>query len=268
VTYSTRIVSALAVIAALALAGCSDDDKQADAALKPLAVKEQASSIVKGDEGYVVNWAGVLANRNPWHFGEHTVATVVAKDAAGKEVVRLDQPLDAVPPADSLSFSGQVVAAEKPATVSIQYRPAQWHQAGRIVSSFLPFPISDVLTDNKDGSYLITGYVGTPYRRPAESLAVTALLRDKAGKLLGGGSTFVEDVRPGEKRRFILQIKSVPDTKKIATAEVTARTWGSSSRPYEELAKGGVAPMHIVKPTTAPFVKDRGRTTLTGDSRP
>ncbi|MFC7646829.1 hypothetical protein ACFQX6_44485 [Streptosporangium lutulentum] len=185
-TYSTRIVSVLAVLAALVLAGCSDDDKQAAATLKPLAVKEQASSIVKGDDGYVVNWAGVLANRNPWHFGEHTVATVVAKDASGKEVVRLDQPLDAVPPADSLSFSGHVVAAEKPATVSIQYRPAQWRQAGRIVSSFLPFPISDVLTDSKEGSYLITGYVGTPYRRPAESLAVTALLRDKAGKLLGG----------------------------------------------------------------------------------
>ncbi|MDP9848192.1 hypothetical protein [Streptosporangium lutulentum] len=267
-TYSTRIVSVLAVLAALVLAGCSDDDKQAAATLKPLAVKEQASSIVKGDDGYVVNWAGVLANRNPWHFGEHTVATVVAKDASGKEVVRLDQPLDAVPPADSLSFSGHVVAAEKPATVSIQYRPAQWRQAGRIVSSFLPFPISDVLTDSKEGSYLITGYVGTPYRRPAESLAVTALLRDKAGKLLGGGSTFVEDVRAGEKRRFIMQIKSVADTGKVATAEVTARTWGSSSRPYEELAKGGVIPLHTVKPTTAPFAKDRGRSTLLSDSRP
>jgi hypothetical protein len=268
VTYSTRIVSALAVLSALVLAGCSDDNKQAVAALKPLAVKEQASSIVKGDDGYVVNWAGQLANGNPWHFGEHAVATVVAKDAGGKEVIRLEQPLDAVPPTGSLSFSGQMVAAEKPATVSVQYRPAQWHQAGRIVSAFLPFPVSDVLTDSKDGSYLVTGYVGTPYRKPAESLAVTALLRDKAGKLLGGGSTFVEDVRPGAKRRFILEIKSVADTSKVATAEVTARTWGSSSRPYEELARGGAAPINRGKPTTAPFVKDRGRSTLTGDSRP
>ncbi|MGV9774597.1 hypothetical protein [Streptosporangium sp. NPDC003464] len=266
-TYSTRIVGALAL---LLLAGCSSPrPEQQVASLKPLSVKEEASSVLKGDDGYVVNWAGVLANSNPWHFGEHVVATVIATDAKGKEVVRLEQPLDAVPPAGVLSFTGQVVAAERPSRVSIQYRPAEWHQAARIVSAFRSFPVSDVLTERKEHSYLITGYVGTPYRLPAGSLAVTALLRDKNGKLLGGGSTFVDDVRAGAKRRFILNIESVPDTSKIAKAELVARTWGSSSRPYEELALGGIAPVHTAKPTTAPFVKDRGGPAVsTGDARP
>ncbi|ACZ91803.1 hypothetical protein [Streptosporangium roseum] len=266
-TYSTRIVGALAL---LLLAGCSSSpEKEQAASLKPLSVKEETSSILKGDDGYVVNWAGVLVNSNPWHFGEHVVATVIAKDAKGKEVVRLEQPLDAVPPAGSLSFTGQVVAVEKPSQVSIQYRPAQWRQAARIVSAFRPFPVSDVLTERRDDGYLITGYVGTPYRLPASSLAVTALLRDKNGKLLGGGSTFVDDVRANGKRRFILNIESVRDTSKIAKAELVARTWGSSSRPYEELALGGIAPPHRAKPTTAPFARDRGRQVApAGDVRP
>ncbi|GAA4228147.1 hypothetical protein FHR32_002577 [Streptosporangium album] len=265
-TYSTRIVGVLALVL---LAGCSSPEQERVAALKPLSVVEEASSILKGDDGYVVNWAGVLSNSNPWHFGEHVVATVTAKDAGGKEVVRLEQPLDAVPPAGSLSFTGQVIATEKPAKVSIQYRPAEWRLAGRIVSAFTSFPISDVLTERKTDSYLITGYVGTPYRLPASSLAVTALLRDKSGKLLGGGSTFVDDVRVGDKRRFIMNIESVPDTKKIAKADLVARTWGSSSRPYEELAMGGVVQPRTVKPTTPPFAKDRGgQTVAAGDVRP
>lgn len=264
-THSTRIVSALAL---LLLVGCSSSEEQA-APLRPLAVAEQVSSILKKDGGYVVNWAGVLTNSNPWHFGEHVVATVIAKDAAGKEVVRLEQPLDAVPPAGSLPFSGEVVASEKPSQVSIDYRPAEWRQAARIVSAFQPFPISDVMTVRRNDGYLVVGYVGSPYRLPAGSLAVTALLRDKQGKLLGGGSTFVDDVRPKDTRRFIMNIESVADTGKIAKAELTARTWGSSSRPYEQLALGGSLPTRMVKPTTAAFLKDRGRYAASaGDARP
>ncbi|MEV7008377.1 hypothetical protein [Streptosporangium sp. NPDC051022] len=255
-THSTRIVSALAL---LLLAGCSSDSEQQATQLRPLAVKEQVSSIIKKDGGYVVNWAGVLTNSNPWHFGEHVVATVIAKDAAGKEVVRLEQPLDAVPPAGSLPFSGEVVAAERPSQVSIDYRPAEWRLAGRIVSAFQPFPISDVMTVRRDDGYLVVGYVGTPYRLPAGSLAVTALLRDRDGKLLGGGSTFVDNVRSDGTRRFVMHIESVQDTSKIAKAEVAARTWGSSSRPYEQLALGGSLPARVVKPTTPAFAKDRGR---------
>ncbi|GAA3095761.1 hypothetical protein [Streptosporangium carneum] len=265
-THSTRIVGALAL---LLLAGCSSSEEPQATSLRPLTVKEQVSSVVKKDGGYVVNWAGVLTNSNPWHFGENVVATVIAKDAAGKEVVRLEQPLDAVPPAGSLPFSGEVVAAEKPSRVSIDYRPAEWRLAGRIVSAFKPFPISDVMTARREDGYLVVGYVGTPYRLPAGSLAVTALLRDKDGRLLGGSSTFVDDVGPAAARRFVMHIESVADTRKIAKTELAARTWGSSSRPYEQLAMGGSVPTHTVKPTTASFAKDRGRQGMTaGDARP
>ncbi|GIH98242.1 hypothetical protein [Planobispora takensis] len=269
-THSTRVVSALLL---LLVAGCSGEKKDVTPELRPLAVKEQVSSVVKGGErydGYVVNWAGVLDNPNPWHFAEHVVATVVARDAKGEEVVRAEQPLDAVPPAGSLSFTGQALAERRPAKVTIEYRPAEWRPASRIVSELRPFPISGVQTDRKDdGRYLVTGYVGTPYRRPAGTLAVTALLRDEDGRLLGGGSTFVDDVRDGVRRRFVLDIESVTDTGKVAETELVARTWGSSSRPYEDLALGGALPVHTVEPTTSPFERDRGRQEPPGgDARP
>ncbi|GAA3118309.1 hypothetical protein [Nonomuraea salmonea] len=178
----SRTVSLLA-LGAICLAGCASEERPVQPQLKPLAMKEQVSNIVKSADGYAVNWAGVLTNANPWHFGEHVVATIVGHDAKGAEVLKLDQPLDAVPPGGSLAFTGQAPASVKPAKVTIQYRPARWRQAARIVSSFQPFPISRVQTlPQKDGSYLITGYVDNPYQMPVSSLVVTAMLRDKSGK--------------------------------------------------------------------------------------
>lgn len=253
----SRIVSVLA-LGAISLAGCSSEAPPVQ--LKPLTLKEQASTIVKTRDGYVVNWSGVLKNGNPWHFGEHAVATVVGRDAAGAEVVRMDQPLDAVPPSGSLAFTGQATASEKPVKVTIDYRSAQWRPAGRIPSAFRKFPVSRVQTlKQKDGTYLITGTVANPYLLPASSLVVSALLRDDAGKLVGGGSAFVDDVKAGSPPRFILTIEGIPSGTDVAKTEVEARTWGSTGRPFEELALGGAVPVHTIKPTTEPFAKDRGR---------
>lgn len=252
----SRTASLLA-LGAICLAGCSTESRPVQQ-LKPLALKEQVSNIVKSPDGYVVTWAGVLTNANPWHFGEHVVATVVGRDAKGAEVVRLDQPLDAVPPGGSLAFTGQASAAEKPAKVTIEYRPAQWRLAARIASAFQPFPITRAQTlRQKDGSYLIMGYVGNPYQLPAGSLVVNALLRDKAGKLLGGASTFADDVKAGSPPRFILTVSGLPRGAQVAKTDITARTWGSTARPYEELALAGAVPVHTVKPTSEPFAVDR-----------
>ncbi|MEU8249797.1 hypothetical protein [Nonomuraea sp. NPDC048916] len=259
----SRTVSLLA-LGAICLAACSTE-KPSEPQLKPLTLKEQVSNVVKSPDGYTVNWAGVIANANPWHFGEHVVATVVGRDAAGAEVVKMEQPLDAVPPGGSLAFTGQATAAQKPVKVTIGYRPAQWRPAVRIASAFKQFPVSRVQTlPQKNGSYLITGYIANPYQLPASTLVVNALLRDKGGKLLGGGSTFADDVKAGRPPRFILTIEGLPAGAKVARTEVTARTWGSTARPFEDLALGGAVPLHTIKPSTAPFAVDRGSQILPG----
>ncbi|GAA3696495.1 hypothetical protein GCM10022224_072710 [Nonomuraea antimicrobica] len=252
----SRTVSLLA-LGAICLAGCASEERPVQE-LKPLALKEQVSTIVKSADGYAVNWSGVLSNANPWHFGEHVVATIVGRDAKGTEVLKLDQPLDAVPPGGSLAFTGQASAAQKPEKVTIQYRPAQWRPAARIASAFQRFPISRVQTmRQKDGMYLITGYVSNPYQVSASTLVVSALLRDKTGKLLGGGSTFVDEVEAGSPPRFILTVGGLPKEAQVARTDITARTWGSTGRPFEDLALAGAVPVHTVKPTSEPFAVDR-----------
>ncbi|GAA0973671.1 hypothetical protein GCM10009555_028760 [Acrocarpospora macrocephala] len=264
----TQRMTALILTALMVLAGCGQDDSNKPRQLAPLALKEQASSVVKASGGYVVNWAAVLGNPNRWHFGENTVATISAQDATGKEIVRMEQPLDAVPPAGTLAFTGEALAAAKPVSVKINYRPAAWHQAARIPSAFKPFPVSKVATEKLGtGSYLITGYVTDPFQKPASSLVVTALLRDKAGKLIGGGTAFVDDVRSNTNRRFIITVESVSEGGQAASTEVVARTWGATAKPYEDLAMGGAKPVHTAKPQTEPFIKDRGIQAMT-EKRP
>ncbi|MET9339399.1 hypothetical protein [Nonomuraea sp. NPDC003804] len=261
-------IRTIAAFALVLVAGCAAAEKP-PVQMKPLVLKEQASSVAKSADGYVVNWAGVLVNSNPWHFGEHVVATIVGRDAKGAEVARTDQPLDAVPPGGDLPFTGQMPASGKPAKVTIEYRSTQWRQAARVPSSLLPFPITRSQTvKQKNGSYLVTGEVDNPYVLPAGSLVVTALLRDQAGKLVAGASTFVDDVRAGKPPRFILTVEGPPATAKVAMTDVVARTWGSTGRPYEELALGGAQPVHTVKPTTAPFAYDKGRQMPPGESKP
>ncbi|ETK35364.1 FxLYD domain-containing protein [Microbispora sp. ATCC PTA-5024] len=246
---------ALAAIA-VAMAGCAREDTSPD--LRPLAVEEQASSISQSGAGYVVSWAGLLANPNRWHFGENASAVISAVDAAGKEVVHMEQPLDAVPPGRTLPFSGQVVATGKPVRVTIRYRPASWRPTPRIPSAFLAFPVSDILTEKvSNGSYLVTGYVTDPFAKAAPSLSVTALLRDAAGKLLGGATSYVDRVAPGARRRFVITVDGLNGAK-VARTDITAGTWGATAKPYVDLVRGGAAPLHTVMPSTEPFEKDRG----------
>lgn len=258
-TRRSRLAIALA-LAFTGLVGCGED-KQTD--LQPLLLKEQVSSITKSGAGYLVSWAGVLSNANRWHFGEQAVATITAVDAAGKKIVHMEQPLDAVPPGRSVAFSGQTMATERPVRVKIECGRETWRRTPRIPSAFLNFPISDVVTERlREGGYLITGYVLDPFLKTASGVAVTALLRDAAGKLVGGGTAYLDNVRSNLKRRFVITVDAV-NGNQIAKTEVLAGTWGTTAKPYIDLARGGAAPIHTVAPTTRPFAKDRGYLVLT-----
>jgi hypothetical protein len=250
-------MAALAIAAAVLVAGCSGEKKETKGALRPLALKEQVSSIAKTGKDYLVNWAGVLSNPNRWHFGENAVATVSARDAQGKEVVHMEQPLDAVAPSSALAFSGTATATAQPVNVKIGYRPATWRQAVRIPSAFKPFSASDVNTEKLgNGTYLVTGYVADPFRKAASSLMVTALLHDRNGRLVGGDGDFVDDVDAGGRRRFVITVEGVTGPVVPGKTEVLASTWGSTARPYEDLALAGAVPVNTAKPKTPPFTKE------------
>jgi hypothetical protein len=250
-------MAALALAAAALVAGCSGGKVATKGSLRPLALREQVSSIAKSGKEYVVTWAGVLSNPNRWQFGENAVATISARDARGKEVVHLEQPLDAVAPSGSLAFTGTATATAQPVNVKIGYRQATWRQAARIPSAFKPFSASEVRTEKlSNGTYLVTGYVADPFRKAASSLMVTALLHDRNGRLLGGDGDFVDDVDAGGRRRFVITVDDVTGPVAPGRTEVLASPWGSTGRPYEDLALAGAVPVNTAKPKTPPFPKE------------
>jgi hypothetical protein len=254
--FCTSVVAT--AVAAATVAGCSAEPEKTTETLRPLTAKGQASSIVAVGKGYRVNWAVLVANPNRWHFGENVVATVVGRDAQGKEVVRQREPMDAVPPGRTMAFSGTVTAARQPVKMEIDVRSPQWRKAIRIPSAFKQFPLTDVQTVKlRDGQYLVSGYVIDPFRKPASTLRVTALLHDGDGRLLGGRSDFVDDVSAGGRQRFVITVPGVAGAVAPERTKLFVSPWGSTAGPYEELVKAGLVPLHTVKPKTEPFPKDR-----------
>ncbi len=246
----------LAVAATLA-GGCSDDDRSGKPALRPVAAKEQVTSIAEQGKGYLVSWAAVLANPNRWHFGENLSALISARDSAGREVVHFEQSLDAISPSGTLAFSGSAAAERQPVKVQITYRPATWRKASRIPSAYKPFEATEVRTEKlKNGAYLVTGYVSDPFRKPIGSLTVTALLHGQDGKLLGGDGDFVDNIAPGARRRFVITIDGVKKPVVTGKTQVYASTWGSTAHAYQELALAGAVPVNTAKPKTPPFAKE------------
>lgn len=246
-------------MAAAVLAGCSGEPEETTEGLRPLEAKEQTSSIAPVGKAYRVNWAVVVANPNRWHFGENVVATVVGRDAQGKEVVRRSEPVDAVPPGRTVAFSGTLTATRQPAKVEVAVESPEWRRANRIPSAFKQFPLAEVKTVKlRDGQYLVSGYVIDPFRKPASTLRVTALLHDDAGRLLGGRSDFVDDVSAGGRQRFVITVPGVSGKVATERTKLFVSPWGSTGGPYEDLVKAGLVPLHTVKPTTKPFPNDRG----------
>lgn len=241
------------------VAGCSAGPEQTAEALRPLAAKEQAASISVVGKEYRVAWAVLVANPNRWHFAENVVATIVGRDAQGREILRARQPVDAVPPGRTTAFSGMQPATARPAKVEISVHSADWRKVSRIPSSFKRFPLTDVKTEKlHDGQFLVSGNVLDPFRKTASTLTVTALLRDRDGRLVGGRAELVDNVGAGTWRRFVITVPKVAGTVDAERTEVFVTPWGSTAGPYEELAKSGTVPLHTDKPTTSPFPQDRG----------
>ncbi|GGM72713.1 hypothetical protein GCM10010106_18900 [Thermopolyspora flexuosa] len=257
-----RVARPLAVVAVAAgslLAGCSAEPERTTEALRPLAAREQAYAIVSAGKEHRVTWTLVLANPNRWHFAENVVATLVGRDAQGREVVRSRHPVDAVPPGRTTAFSATTSTTTPPAKVEISLESPQWRKAARIPSAFKRFPVADLNTVKlRDGQYLVSGNLRNPFRKETATLTVTAVLRDRNGRTTGGRADFVEKVGPGTWRRFAITVPKVTGGVDPERTEVFVTPWGSTAGPYEELARAGAVPLHTDRPRTAPFPKERG----------
>lgn len=82
--------------------------------------------------------------------------------------------------------------------------------------------------------FTVSGDLRNPYSKPVDQLAVTALVRDAAGKLLGGRTTFVDALPASGTVPFSFTTGAVQGTG--TKVDIVAVTWGGSRNGWDKLA--------------------------------
>lgn len=173
---------------------------------------------------YYVEWVVVLNNPNSALYGLFPVVTVTARDDSGVVLGTQDQTLSDLPPGTTIAFAGQIDATAQPSKVEFTPGKVQWQPTKTTATDYKPFTVAN-LTIKPDPiyGYVVSGDVANPYGQGVD-LAVTALLRDDAGKLVGRHTAFVNGVAANGSHPFSAE------TGKTATpatrADVLAMPWG------------------------------------------
>jgi hypothetical protein len=198
---------------------------------KPFVVKESVYLVhpSKLDDSIYVLWTAVLQNPNPDLFGESPVLTVTARDETGSVVGTEDQMFNELTPGGTIAFSGQIEATKTPKTVDFTVGKTRWQTAPKPASAYPAITTQGVSMkpDQLAGGYVVVGEFLNPYPVPLDSTVVTALFRDEAGRLIGGGSTFVDNAPANGARPF--SVNHVGLEGKPAKVDVIVTTWAGSN---------------------------------------
>ncbi len=174
-------------------------------------------------------FGAIIKNPNPDHGTSSGTLRVTLRDASGG-VITYDQtfphimPGQAVAWGGTLSGNGQTITGSGSEVLSLE--AGDWIPADQMEPvGFVPFEIVG-LKENKTASpaaLVFTGEVANGNPVDLEKLAVTVLLRDQEGLLIGGGTGFVENVPAGGKAPFEVDIPR--DMLNYGSYEAYAQIW-------------------------------------------
>jgi hypothetical protein len=220
----------------------SADDKSAGGAstAKPFEITETTySTIDDATDTVYIEWTAVIRNPNEDAYGLFPVIRITARDAAGKVIATDDQTLGEFPPGTSLAFSGQLDSKEKPAKVEFTYAKVEWHDTKTRAADYKEFSAKQVSFRKGDfGDLTVTGEITNPFAADLDSMAVTALLRDAAGKLVGGGTDFADSLPASGSLPFELDA-NFKGKAKVKSVEIMAMPWTTmDSIAWNHLALG------------------------------
>ncbi len=209
----------------------------AGVASQPFVVVESATNISSSfDGGYFVQWIATLKNPNDDLYGVFPTVAVTARDATGAVVGTDDQVLESFPPGATIAFASQIKATAEPATIDITYKRVEWSKTKTRPADYPPFTAEMVsFTPDRVAGFTVSGDLRNPYSQPVDELAVTALVRDAGGKLLGGRTTFVDGLPAGGTAPFSFTTGTVEGAG--ASIDIVAIVWGSSPDVWNKLAQ-------------------------------
>lgn len=204
---------------------------------KPFEIVESATNVspsVLGGQFYV-QWIAVMRNPNPDLFGAFPTVAVTARDAQGAVVGTDDQVMESLPPGATIAFASQVTATAQPAKIDITFKKVDWVKTQTKPADYPPFTAEKVsFRPDRAAGFSVTGDLRNPYSKPVDGLAVTALVRDAAGKLLGGRTTFLDTLAAGGTIPFSFTSGAVQGTG--AKVDIMAMPWGGAPNTWNKLA--------------------------------
>ena len=179
--------------------------------LQPLDMVEGGFSTF-GDKNDHLAYAAIIRNPNPDYGTSSGTLHITLHDANGA-VITYDQSFPHIMPGQTIAWAGTLSMNGQTITGTGSYilplEPSDWIPAEQMKSvGFVPFEIVG-LTANETAStaaIVFTGNVVNSNSADFERLAVSVLLRDQEGHLMGGGTGFVENVPAGGKVPFEVDI--------------------------------------------------------------
>lgn len=210
------------------------------ATAKPFEVAETAFTS-SGDPTATVytHWVAVIRNPNANAYGLFPVLRVTARDAAGKVLGTADQTLMELPPGVTIAFSSQLDLKQLPAKVEVLYSKIEWHDTDTRASDYKSFSAKGVTFEKVQfvGGLKIVGELTNPFPTAVDGMAVTALLRDASGRLLGGATTFTQVLPAAGTQPFELNADQPKAT--VKSVQVLAMPWGTTDTvAWNHLALG------------------------------
>lgn len=230
-----RIV-ALGAAAALAatLAGCASPSGQEPADSAPSASEQQASQAPAQENKLTVVDSGWSADEQGYiHYGIiiknegaqgalFPVIKVTGKDADGAVISSDEQTLMEINPGQELAWGGQAGNGAAPATVEFELSvgSSNWQDADAAEPMFEVSGLS--AQDSGYGTVNFVGEVTNLTDADRDQAAVVVLLRDEAGAIVGGYTSFVSNVSAGGTTSFDVLGYGVPAYDAI---EGSAQPW-------------------------------------------
>lgn len=230
-----RIV-ALGAAAALAatLAGCASPSGQEPADSAPSTSEQQANqapaqenklSVVDSgwsadEQGYV--HYGIIIKNEGAQGALFPVIKVTGKDADGAVISSDEQTLMEINPGQELAWGGQAGNGTAPATVEFELSvgSSNWQDADAAEPMFEVSGLS--AQDSGYGTVNFVGEVTNLTDADRDQAAVVVLLRDEAGGIVGGYTSFVSNVSAGGTTSFDVLGYGVPAYDAI---EGSAQPW-------------------------------------------
>ena len=206
---------------------------------QPFKVTESGYKIISGFDDYFLKWFVILENPNTDLYGVFPTLTITARDENGVILGTEDQVLSELPPGTKIAFAGQISTTKQPKTVEFTPSKVEWKETITKPSDYLPFQVEKInFSSSGKNTATVSGDIKNPYSEDIDQLAVTSLLRNEEGKLIGGSTTFVDSLPANGSRPY--SDKYVDVNEKATKAEVFVMPWGTTTWNQVVSKKDGV----------------------------